>query len=155
MASILSVPHWVKLRSHMREAVAKWRWADFDISAMLPRVCSHIRGADAERTRADPPFLEDKDGLGRAVSRWTRKMGCWTHLLRRGFCSRSAFAPRPRMCKRMYWFVLKPIFLPPPPVSAPRMCELNFTHTCYKRDQKHSIVFHLSACTFTVTYLFH
>ena len=37
----------VKLRSHMRGAVAERRRADFDIPAPLPRVCSHIRGADA------------------------------------------------------------------------------------------------------------
>ena len=42
--------------------------------------------------QADLPFLEDKDGLGRAVSKRTRKIGCWTHLLRRGFCFRSATA---------------------------------------------------------------
>ena len=36
----------VKLRSHMRGAVAERRRADFDIPAPLPRVCSHIRGAD-------------------------------------------------------------------------------------------------------------
>ena len=39
----------VKLRSHMRGAVAELRRADFDIPAPLPRVCSHIRGVDAER----------------------------------------------------------------------------------------------------------
>ena len=36
-----------KLRSHMRGAVAERRRADFDIPAPLPRVCSYIRGADA------------------------------------------------------------------------------------------------------------
>ena len=36
-----------KLRSHMRGAVAERRRADFDIPAPLPRVCSHIRGTDA------------------------------------------------------------------------------------------------------------
>ena len=56
-----------------------------------------------------------------------RKIGCWTHLLRSGFCPRSASAPRPRMCERMWWFVLKPIFRPPPPASAPRMCECTLT----------------------------
>ena len=34
------------------------------------------------------------------------------------------FAPRPRMCEHMEWFVLKPIFRPLPSVSAPRMSEL-------------------------------
>ena len=38
---------WFKLRSHMCGAVAERRRADFDIPAPLPRVCSHIRGADA------------------------------------------------------------------------------------------------------------
>ena len=41
----------------MRGAVAERRRADFDIPAPLPRVCSHIRGADVERTRADLHFL--------------------------------------------------------------------------------------------------
>ena len=31
----------------MRGAVAGRRWADFEIPAPLPRVCSHIRGAEA------------------------------------------------------------------------------------------------------------
>ena len=34
----------IKLRSHMRGAVAERRRVDFDIPAPLPRVCSHIRG---------------------------------------------------------------------------------------------------------------
>ena len=55
----------------------------------------------AERTRADLPFLKDNVGLEREVSNRTRKIGCRTHLLRSGFCSRSASAPRPRMCERM------------------------------------------------------
>ena len=91
----------VKLRSHMRRAVAERRRVDFEIPAPLPRVCSHLRGADAERTRADLPFLEDNDGLERAVSKQRRQIGCWNHFLRSGFCSRSATAPRPRMCERM------------------------------------------------------
>ena len=45
----------------MHGAVAERRRADFDIPAPLPRVCSHIRGADAGRTRADLPFLEDNE----------------------------------------------------------------------------------------------
>ena len=40
-------PVCLKLRSHMRGAVAERRRADFEIPAPLPRVCSHIRGADA------------------------------------------------------------------------------------------------------------
>ena len=55
----------------------------------------------AERTPADLPSLEGKDGMERAVSNQTRKIGCSTHLLRSGFCSRSASAPRPRMCEHM------------------------------------------------------
>ena len=31
----------------------------------------------------DLPFLEDKDGLDRAVSKRTRKIGCWSNLLLR------------------------------------------------------------------------
>ena len=46
-ASIWWRHHGIKLRSHMRGAVAERRRADFDIPAPLPRVCSHIRGADA------------------------------------------------------------------------------------------------------------
>ena len=42
--------------------------------------------------RADLPFLEHKDGLEHAVSKRTWKIGCWTHLLQSGFCSRSAAA---------------------------------------------------------------
>ena len=38
---------YLKLRSHMRGAVAERRRADFDIPAPLLRVCSHIRGVDA------------------------------------------------------------------------------------------------------------
>ena len=37
----------LKLHSHMCGAVAERRRADFDIPAPLPRVCSHICGADA------------------------------------------------------------------------------------------------------------
>ena len=55
----------------------------------------------AERTRPDLPFLEDRDVLECAISKWTQKIGCWTHLLRSGFCSRSASVPWPRMCERM------------------------------------------------------
>ena len=62
------------------------------------RGCVHTY---AERTRADLPFLEDNDGLEHAVSKRARYIGCWTHFLRSGFCSRSASAPRPRMCERM------------------------------------------------------
>ena len=43
----LQMEHHLKLRSHKRGAVAERRRADFDIPAALPRVCSHIRGADA------------------------------------------------------------------------------------------------------------
>ena len=71
----------------MRGAVAERRRADFDIPAPPPGLCSHIRGADAERTRVDLPFLEDKDGLERAVSKRTQKIGCWTQFLWSGFCS--------------------------------------------------------------------
>ena len=63
----------LKLRSHMCGVVVEPRRADFDIPV-------HIR-------RADLPFLEDKDGLECAVSKRRLKIGCWTHLLRSGFCS--------------------------------------------------------------------
>ena len=54
-ASFTSIHNWfshtakwsVKLRSHVRGAVAERRRADLDIPAPLPWVCSHIRGADA------------------------------------------------------------------------------------------------------------
>ena len=109
----------------MRGAVAERRRADFDIPAPLPRVCSHIRGADAEWTRADLPFLEDSDGLERAVSKRTRQIDwvldpflaerillplrlrsatahVWTHVM---ICVEANFTPasarvRPRMCER-------------------------------------------------------
>ena len=46
----------------------------------------------AGRTRTDLPFPEDKDGSERTVSKRVRKIGCWTHLLRSGFCSHTAIA---------------------------------------------------------------
>ena len=59
LAAPLALSHWLsqcwiilnwnlKLRSHMRWAVAERRRADFDIPAPLPRVCSHIGGADVD-----------------------------------------------------------------------------------------------------------
>ena len=42
-------------------------------------------------------FFDNIDGLEGAVSKRTGKIGCWTNLLRSGFCSRSASAPR-RVC---------------------------------------------------------
>ena len=107
-----------KVRSHLRGAVAGRRGMDFGIPSPLPRVCSHICGADT-----DLSFVEDEDGLEHAVSKQTRKIGCWSHLLWSGFWSRSASAPRPRMCECMQWFALKPIFRP---ASTPCMCERSF-----------------------------
>ena len=56
----------------------------------------------AEWARANLPFIEDTDGLERAVSKQTRKIGCSTHLLRSGFCSCPGSAPPPRrpICER-------------------------------------------------------
>ena len=54
------------------------------------------------------------------------------------------FAPAPRqlMCERMSWFVLKPIFCPLPPASAPLMCERTLRHQCphvYFHITKHDV----------------
>ena len=87
----------IKLRSHMRGAVAE-RWqADFDIPALLPQVCSHTRGADA----GGSAISWGQRWFRARLSKRTWKIGCRTHLLRSGFYSRSASAPRPRMCERM------------------------------------------------------
>ena len=40
----------LKLRSHMRGAFAERRQVDFDIPTRLPRICSHIGGADMGRS---------------------------------------------------------------------------------------------------------
>ena len=72
---------------------------DFDIPALL-RHRGYVY-TYAERTRTDLPIFGNKDGLEREVSKRTRKIVCWTHLLRSEICPRSASAPRPRLCERM------------------------------------------------------
>ena len=109
----------VKLRSHMRGAVAERRRADFDIPAPLLRVCSHIRGADAGgsaiswgqrwfETRgfeADAeewvldPFVAERILLPLRLRSATAHV--WTHVM---ICVGANFRPLP-------------------PASAPRMCE--------------------------------
>ena len=44
------VGYQLKLRSHIRGVVAERRQADFDIAALLPQVCSHIRRVNAGRS---------------------------------------------------------------------------------------------------------
>ena len=51
----------------MRDAVAERRRADFDIPALLPRVCSHIRGAVAERSRSGRGAVAERSRSGRGA----------------------------------------------------------------------------------------
>ena len=78
----------LKLRSHMHGAVAERRR---QILTFPLRHRGYVH-TYAGRTRTDLPFPEDKDGSERTVSKRVRKIGCWTHLLRSGFCSRTAIA---------------------------------------------------------------
>ena len=69
---------------------------------------------------SDLPFLEDNDGLERAVSKRTRKIGCWAL---RPLRLRSATA-------HVWTHVMICVAANFPPASArvrPRMCELSFT----------------------------
>ena len=104
----------------MRGAVAERRWADFDIPAPLPRVCSHIRGADAggsaisleqwwfgargfeadAANRVLDPFLAERILLPLRLRSATAHV--WTHVM---ICVEAIFPPassrvRPRMCER-------------------------------------------------------
>ena len=110
----------LKLRSHMRGAVAERRRADFDIPAPLPRVRSHIRGADAGGSaiswgqwwfgargfEADAanwvldPFLAERILLPVRLRSATAHV--WTHVM---ICAEDNFPPasarvRPCMCER-------------------------------------------------------
>ena len=111
-----------KLRSHMRGAVAERRRADFDIPAALPRVCSHIRGADtggsaiswgqwwfgarafevdAENWVLDP-FPAERILLPPRLRSATAHV--WTHVM---ICVEANFPPasarvHPRMCERTF-----------------------------------------------------
>ena len=112
----------VKLRSHMRGAVTERRRADFDIPAPLPRVCSHIRGADAGGSVISwgrwwigasgfeagavnwvlDPFLAERFLLPLRLRSATAHM--WTHVM---ICVEANFPPaparvRPRMCERTF-----------------------------------------------------
>ena len=71
--------------SYVHTCVERLRSGDGRILTLPFRYRGYIH-TYAERTRADLPFLEDNDGLERAVSKRTRKIGCWTHFLRSGFC---------------------------------------------------------------------
>ena len=109
-----------KLRSHMRGAVAERRLADFDIPAPLPRVCSHIRGADAGGSAISwgqwwfgargfeagavnwvlGPFLAERFLPPLRLRSATAHV--WTHVM---ICVEANFPPaparvRPRMCER-------------------------------------------------------
>ena len=108
----------IKLRSHMRGAVAERRRADFDIPAPLPRVCSHIRGANAGGSAISwgqwwfgarsfeagavnwvlDPFLAERFCSRSATAH------VWTHVM---ICVEANFPPaparvRPRMCERTF-----------------------------------------------------
>ena len=112
----------LKLRSHMRGAVAERRRADFDIPAPLQRVGSHIRGADAGGSaiywgqwwfgargfEADAanwvldPFLAGRILLPLHLRSATAHV--WTHVM---ICVEANFPPaparvRPRMCERTF-----------------------------------------------------
>ena len=112
----------VKLRSHMRGAVAGRRRADFEIPAPLPRVCSHIRGADAGGSaiswgqwwfgargfEADAaiwvldPFLAVR--FLPPLRHRSATAHVWTHVM---ICVEANFPPasaraRPRMCERTF-----------------------------------------------------
>ena len=111
-----------KLRSHMRGTVAERRRADFDIPAPLPRVCSHIRGADAGGSAISwgqwwfgargfevdaanwvlDPFLAERILLPLRLRSATAHV--WTHVM---ICVEANFPPasarvRPRMCERTF-----------------------------------------------------
>ena len=113
-------PGGLKLRSHMRGAVAGRRRADFEIPAPLPRVCSHIRGADAGGSaiswgqwwfgargfEADAanwvldPFLAER--FLPPLRHRSAAAHVWTHVM---ICVEANFPPasaraRPRMCER-------------------------------------------------------
>ena len=106
----------------MRGAVAERRWADFDIPAPLPRVCSHIRGADAGGSAISwgqwwfgargfeagavnwvlDPFLAERFLLPLRLRSATAHV--WTHVM---ICVEANFPPaparvRPRMCERTF-----------------------------------------------------
>ena len=106
----------------MRGAVAERRRADFDIPAALPRVCSHIRGADAGWSAISrgqwwfgargfeggavnwvlDPFLAERFLLPLRLRSATAHV--WTHVL---ICVEANFPPaparaRPRMCERTF-----------------------------------------------------
>ena len=110
----IAQPQQVKVRSHMRGAVAEWRQADFDIPAPLPWVCSHMRKADAG---------------GSAISWGQRWVGaCGFEADAENWVLDPLVAEGILLPLRVWTHVmLKPIFRPPPHVSAPRMCERTFT----------------------------
>ena len=106
----------------MRGAVAERRRTDFEIPAPLPRVCSHIRGADAGGSaiswgqwwfgargfEADAanwvldPFLAERFLL--PLRHRSATAHVWTHVM---ICVEANFPPasaraRPRMCERTF-----------------------------------------------------
>ena len=106
----------------MRGAVAERRRVDFDIPAPLPRVCSHIRGADAGGSAISwgqwwfgargfeagavnwvlDPFVAERFLLPLRLRSATAYV--WTHVM---ICVEANFPPapardRPRMCERTF-----------------------------------------------------
>ena len=102
----------VKLRSHMRGAVAERRRADFDIPAPLPQVCSHIHGADAERTRS---------GRGR-ICHFLRTMMVWST---RFWSGRGKLGVGPISCGA--------VFAPAPPPLRDRACVNACNDLCWSQ----------------------
>ena len=112
----------------MRGAVAERRRAEFDIPAPLPRVCSHIRGADAGGSAISwgqwwfgargfevdaanwvlDPFLAEPFLLPLRLRSATAHV--WTHVM---ICVEANFPPasaraRPRMCERTFIRCMRP-----------------------------------------------
>ena len=106
--------------SYVHTCAERLRSGDGWILTFPLRYCGYVH-TYAMQTQADLPFLGDKDGLERAVSKWTRKIGCWTHLLRSRFCSRSATA-------YVWTHVMICVEANFPPASVPRMCERTLRH---------------------------
>ena len=134
----------------MRGAVVERRRADFDIPAALPRVCSHIRGADAGGSAISwgqwwfgargfeagavnwvlDPFLAERFLLPLRLRSATAHV--WTHVM---ICVEANFPPapaparvRPRMCERTRGSaagISKSARLRS--ATAPRMCERSFS----------------------------
>ena len=73
--------------------------------------------------------IESRGGLVNAVLKQTWKIRCWTYSLRVLLLPVSV--PKLRMCERMWWFVLKQIFLPTF-AFASHMCGCSFRYVSFK-----------------------